>query len=1163
MLVHYTKIQRAFHRSVSGLLLAAVLFGMFPVGVFAEDGIENGGENSGVATEETSTSTDPLPSGTGEGDGNTGTSTESGTDNGSGTTTESGSEHATTTATSTDQGVNALDGEEGEAGDGTDSATSTATSTDDGTATSTPGTDGTEGSDGGAGDGGEGVAEGEDEGLPIPIVSESDIGEDATPDDGEGITGDVVRTGRNVTIATGEAVAQGEIANDVNNNLVLSEVEVVNADFDTYTFNATGTNEALVTNDGGAFALTGDNVALSTGVAEIETGAAIAAFNIANVINSNVINSNGFLYLKNQVLDPDTSLDLTDFFFPDQSSLLAGADDCTLLSCRAEDIVYNFSQTNTATVTNDAYLEAITGDNVAEGDLMQVTTGDAYGGANVINVVNTNIVDSNYRLLTLNAMGDLDGDLVLPTESLFKAFFGQPNGMMHAINQREDVQMNIDNTNEAQVNNNVETYAETGMNQADTSYDSIIVTGRAESESNILNKINQNVYGGDSFYLLIRVHGTWTGDVYGLPAGLTWMWTSDGILIYNEDAEIEPSALIPYDVDSYAANVTDMNDVVINNNINIDAITGRNEVGGIAGGISTGNAFASANVMNIANTNIIGTNFSMAVINIFGDFDGDVSFSATDLALSGSVVAGDSPVAKGTELIYTYQIENVSDETATGVTLRQTLSKAYAGGTNNQQSVSVGTLTPGQKKTVTLYATVRDDLVAGTHSIVATATVDSNEADENIGDNVSLLQMAVEIPGTEGSDTGTTTDGGTGTSTNDGTDDSGPGTTTDDGTSTEDQSTDTSGGDTTNTEETTSNTQPSSGGSSPSPGGGRSSKTKSIEREEEPVDPSKPPHIIVEKFADVDEDRVVTAGEEVDYTIVVTNKGGNAYDAEVFDTLTNPIGSVVSEQSWELGTILPGEVIKLTYTTAYALNTPTGKYKNTASVVAYRAEDGKKSGADPLKVDDAVHSVTIRGVDLAVGNVGVIAFFPGAAGQTSALLVWETSKSSVSQIFYGPKGTVFNKDAFNYGFPFASFMFEEPKERHAMIITGLQPGTTYAYRIDAHSGTYDAISREYEIAVPYGVQRLTLNLPTGYYPALSTSPYYTSTPGQAPAVAGASTYVPPQTAAQPTPSVVSGAPKPEVVEKSVPQNEETKETVRKEDTGLFGKAKSALFGLFR
>lgn len=1006
-------------------------------------------------------------------------------------------DQVTCTITNTSSTTDSSDGASGSDGTNSDdgSAGSNDGTTDDET-TSSDGTDGASGDTGNTGPDGQGVEE-EDEGEPVPVVSENNIGEDDTPedstDDSEEVTGEVTESGSNVSITTGDAEAKGEVSTDVNSNVVRSEfVDAGPNDLDTYTLNATGTNDAVVDTKGIAEAITGVNaIEDASGVSQITTGDATAGINIANVVNSNVVNSDGFLYLKNQKLEPKQSLDLGSFFFPDPAETEGLTDGCSLLSCRAEDVVYNLMETNTATVTNEVIIDAITGENEAEGDQMVVTTGDARGGANVINVVNTNIIDSNYRLLTYNALGDLEGDLILPTEDLFHAFFSRPNGLSHVTSNEgpEAVNINVDNDNQADVNNNLETNADTGdnLNETNFSADSFIKTGKAESESNVLSKVNENIFGGDSMFLQIRVHGDWSGTVHGLPDGLTWDWTPDGIVIYNEDAEIAPSEILPYDADSYSANFTDKNDVRIDNNVNINAVTGKNSMDGLVGGMETGDAVASANVMNVANANIVGTNWTYAVVNIFGDFDGNVAFSATDLGLSGEVVSASDPLAPGGALDYTYTITNNSDVTATGVTLRQTLQKAYATGTtDNQQQVAVGNLAPGESKSVSLEAEVREDLPFGNHSVVATATVNSNESESDMTDNSSLLSLNFEHtdPGLSGSgeDTGTSSDDQLATSTDEtasSSDDTAS--STDETASSTDDTNDT--GEELNPAPTP--TYSSGGGSSGGGGGSGSTKTKKVERKEIEVDPDAPPFLVIEKSADVDEDDVVKAGELVDYVITVTNKGGQAYDAILYDILTNPIGSEMRKDSWDLGTIAAGEEIEVTYTTEYDFKTPSGLYTNTASVVAYREADGKENGDEPLKTKDAVHEVEIEGVDLAVGNVGVLAVFPGADGLVSALVAWETSKKARSQVFYGQKfpWNTFNENFYNYGYPQKSFKFSAAKDRHLMILTGLRPGVEYGYRIDAETGEYDAISREYTLEVPLRVNELSLNTGQGFLAA--------------------------------------------------------------------------------
>lgn len=1070
-------------------------------------------------------------------DGETASSTEQGTEGGAGETNQTGQETDVETASSTASttqettndgadGAGASDTQQGQ--DGNDSGNA-ASSTDDGTASSTdptPGDDGTTGGGGDDGQAGHGVEE-EDEGEPIPLISENEVGHDETPDDGEGLTGEVVESGSNVGIDTGDARAQGEVNTDVNSNLVRSELlEATRVDLDTFTLNATGTNDAIITTDGFANAQTGDNTALARGIATITTGDAVSAINIANVVNSNVINSDGFLYLKNQVTEPGQELNLSSFFFPDPDETRGLTGDCTLLSCRSEDVVYNFSQFNNATITNDVYIEASSGHNYANGDQLYIETGDARGGANVINVVNTNIIDSNYRLLTYNALGDVDGDLILPTEELFHAFFSRPNGL--SIVEDDGVTINIDNDNGAQVNNNLDTFAESGANNTvGVTHGSTIETGMAESESNVLNKINQNVFGGDSMYLLIRVHGYWSGDVKGLPEGLTWAWTPDGILIYNEDAEIAPSTFLPYDVDTYTANILDFNRVLIDNNVNIDAVSGKNRLRGITGGIVTGDAVASANVMNIANTNIIGTNWTYAVINIFGDFDGDVTFSSTDIGVTGSVTGTNNPVTPSSTLNYTYTVKNHGDITATGVTLRQTLQNAYASGTNNQQQVTIGTLTPGQSKQVSLTAKPRTDIASGTFPVIATARIDSNESDGNWENNDHVASITVTNPAIGGSTPGGSTDPSTGSTTA--------------------SSTNQTPGD----EVVAVVTPPSSGGGGGGGGGGNSNKKK-IDRDREiEIDPASAPHLVIEKFADVEEDEPVAAGTDVDYTIKITNVGGNAYDATVYDILTNPIGVVISEQSWDLDTILAGEVIELTYTTTYDFKTPSGAYINTATIEAYRNVDSKETGAAPLKINDAEFVVEIVGVPLAVGNVGVLAVFPGANGTVSALLAWETSKKSLSQVFFGQKQpwNTFNESALNYGYANQSFRFSTPKDRHLMIISGLRPGLEYAYRIDAKTAEHETVSREYTVMIPASVTSLALNTGAGF---LSTEAILGRVAGvqtTTPVAPAPKPYVPPTPPTPPPP-----APEPEPV---------ASDTNAGSGGGFVNAVKDTFFGFFR
>lgn len=867
----------------------------------------------------------------------------------------------------------------------------------------------------------------------VPVFSENSL-----TDGGEGaesLTGGAATSSESdVVIDTGDASAGGLISTDLNSNDIESTIASSSdpTDLDDYTLSATGTNDGIVDNLGTTSAITGENIGLSDDGVFITTGDAVSVLNIANVLNTSVINSDGFMYLSNQVLDDLLVFDLSGAFFPGGMSSLEATGECNLMSCAAENVTYNLLDLNNATITNNANIDAVSGRNEGEGSFVSIATGESYGAANVINIANTNIIDSNYRLLTVNGIGTLNGDLVLPSEALFRAFFGLPNGM-ERVEDAEALSLNDANSNTATVNNNLNTNAETGANTATTTLEGIVQTGIGYAESNVVNEVNKNLFGGDSLYMLIRVHGAWNGNVFGLPEGLTWTQTPEGIVIYSTEAEIVPSEILQYDIDSYEANFNNVNNVVIDNNININSVSGENALAGEMGLTQTGNAYAGANVMNVANTNVVGRNWIMAIMNIFGDFNGNVSFGRPDLWIGGQVQGEVAPVGPNTKLVYTYTIKNNGDLKATNVEVRHRFNAAhirYQGESNepllaeDRQEV-IGTLLPGEERIVSFDAFVDDMGAYGTSTVSVVASLTMRESDNNLTDNTETLALtAVHSPPVISSGGGSNGGGGGG------------------------------------------------GGGGKKSGSSKSAKSKAnvkaTEIAKKKVDPDTPPLITIKKKANVVDNKVVRAGEEVEYTVTVNNSGGTAYNAEVFDRLINPIGATVSEQSWELGTIKAGEKITLEYTIKYEDDTPSGTYTNTASIVAYRKPDSKKR---PLIIPGAVHTLEIDGQALSIGNVGVATFIPNGNGRSAAIVAWETILPTDGQVFFDTKGVAprYDPSALNYGYTYSSFHYPVMTTRHYIVLLGLHNGETYDYRLRSRAGTNEVLSREYSFTVPEAV----------------------------------------------------------------------------------------------
>jgi uncharacterized repeat protein (TIGR01451 family) len=711
------------------------------------------------------------------------------------------------------------------------------------------------------------------EGTPAEeSTSEEPVEEEAVPeeeplDDTDGSQGGEDETdGGGVVIVTGDAEAGGDVQNEANTN----EVET-NPEPDTEETGDTETqpegevleetsqggggggngpdvdaevnleNEAVASTTMNVDAGTGENVASTTdGTALILTGDAFAHANVINVINSNIVNSYGFLLLLN-LLFGQGIFDLRDLDFPDFSHTPTEST-CSFSGCDGADLTVN--ATSTATISNDVVVRASTGDNTANGGGgAYIGTGDAYAGANVINLANTNIVDSNYLLIGINNFGDLNSDIVFPGASFFEQFLGGFN-----LFGGTDIAV----SNQAEVNNNLDVGAETGGNTAHAADggDAVIATGDAVSGSNVINTVNTNLLGGSSFYLLLQVHGSWSGEIFGLPDGISWAQTEDGIVLFSD-----PDGDGTAGEGGNSVNLNATNQALVNNNISVFALTGENEANGGDAMIGTGNAYAGANVFNLVNTNIVGRNWIMAALNIFGDWNGNLAFGRPDLWIGGRAEApSPSQMSKGSPITYHFTVSNLGDSPATNIILKNESLNSLVN-LPEGLSIPIGTLKPGESEEVTVTGNMAIDPPQGDTPLTLLSSVVSRETDNNPDDNTEELTIMA------------------------------------------------------------SNHAPEA----------KSNRSTSMAK------------LTVEKSASAS---TVAPGNSVDYTIVVKNHGGAAFNALLVDTLKNAAGEAIATQTWDLGKIYSGEEITVTYTMTFEAGTDPGMYTNEAQVLAKNTSSG-------------------------------------------------------------------------------------------------------------------------------------------------------------------------------------------------------------------------------
>lgn len=561
------------------------------------------------------------------------------------------------------------------------------------------------------------------------------------------------------TIKTGEAIAGLTIDNEINftevntetndNNSVVgtttkqnentnstlndSPLPIANPSEDLPYLSVQATNTATTTNYATTSAETGDNSA-GGNIVTINTGNAIAYTDVLNVVNTNIVNSAGLVKFVNETLGYQ-NFDLRDEFNLTYAKFETSQStpSCTLDACTDTNTTINSE--NSAFIENNIIVNANTGGNEAVGNTTSIQTGNAYASANIINVSNTNITDSNYLLFVFNNFSDYAGDIILPNSTFFDRISKNSSGANN---------LNISTDNSATINNSVETIANSGDNQA-IGDNSTIRTGSATAVNDTTNIVNQNIISDNSFSMLIRVHGNWNGRITGLPAGLTWRETDRGIEIVSL-----PSGGRNTGVSNIMQSTK--NSAVINNNVQVFALTGDNKADGGDTEITTGNAYADSSILNIANTNVIGSNWSNLIFNIYGNWSGNLSFGQPNLWLGVTADSPDNPIMPGSKVTYTYTVFNRGDSTAPDVSLKSihessalaftNTSEISTDGANTTNTWTLGDIAAGETRELSYTATV-NKLLNGrvVSAIPLTSRVDSSQRDADNSDNEEIVTI--------------------------------------------------------------------------------------------------------------------------------------------------------------------------------------------------------------------------------------------------------------------------------------------------------------------------------------------------------------------------------------------------------------------------------------
>ena len=275
-------------------------------------------------------------------------------------------------------------------------------------------------------------------------------------------------------------------------------------------------------------------------------------------------------------------------------------------------------------ITNNISLNAASGtamvsDNITAGN---ATTGNASTVVNIMNIVNSMISTNQSFVGVINIYGNLNGDILIAPD-----FIPQLLASNAAATSSAATAGVVDNS---QIINNISLNATSGT----ATVGGNVAAGSATSGSALTNLVLINLSGhqviaSNSLLVFVNVLGKWVGVIVDAPAGSTAAAIGSGV------TQNTAAALLPA--------VSPTINSVITNNVTLNSQTGDASVmrNVQAGNAVTGNASASANVLNMTQSNFgLSGWFGVLFINVFGSWFGSFGINTGNGTIP---LATDSP----------------------------------------------------------------------------------------------------------------------------------------------------------------------------------------------------------------------------------------------------------------------------------------------------------------------------------------------------------------------------------------------------------------------------------------------------------------------------------------------------------------------------------------
>jgi hypothetical protein len=441
-------------------------------------------------------------------------------------------------------------------------------------------------------------------------------------------------------ITTNKAEGDGQLVNVLNKNST-SVAPINDGTNINNELTIKNVNDANIINRVTANINSGNNSAnFNTGHGMVTTGDANLGLNFFSLANTNLFGSQKFYANLQNVYndytgDINLSNELASGSSPLSNLLVKASNGSTGANSSNQSVVNVNDQTsitnqNTGKLNNEIDAKVTSGQNSANYNTGtgSIVSGGVNSSVNVLNFLNSNVTSGNWMLKTLNVFGDWKGNLTLPAMASPGLTATPITSTSNTSNSTVNNSTNLTNNNQAVISNNVTMQTDSGNNDASYNGGSgIVKIGAASAETNEMNIANTNVTGTSWWLIVVNRFGSWNGTAVGSPdavaiktTGISTVLTplQSGVDVTNNEANI-----------NHTTDISNTNKADITNTLNVQAISGQNQAQRNSGHgyVETGDIKGVNNIINFANANITVGNWMVVVVNVFGNWDGNLVFS--------------------------------------------------------------------------------------------------------------------------------------------------------------------------------------------------------------------------------------------------------------------------------------------------------------------------------------------------------------------------------------------------------------------------------------------------------------------------------------------------------------------------------------------------------